>query len=91
MQKDRHENHAPEPRGNQQPRRNRHAVKKSVDHQPQQRRIARMRVRNFFVMRLLSKMKMRRDRMLEKVHQKISGKHEKENRIRELLTSAPAR
>ena len=63
------------------PRSNSHAVKKSMDHEPHQRRIARMRMRDLLVMRLLAKMKMRRNRMLEEVNQKIPGKNKEENRV----------
>ena len=69
-----------EPRGNEQARCNRHAVEKRVDHQAQQRGVTRMRVRNFFVMRLLAEMKMRRHRVLEKMHQQISRENEHEDR-----------
>ena len=67
------------------PRRNRHPVEKRVDHQSQQRRIARMRVRHLFVMRFFAKMKMRRNRMLEKMHQEISAR-ERRRKPRSVLS-----
>ena len=63
------------------PGRDRHAVEKRVDHQAEQRRIARVRVRHFFVMRFFAEMKMRRNRMLEEVHQEISREDEEENHV----------
>ena len=40
-----------------------------------------MRVRNFLVMRLFAKMKMRRNRVLEEVNQEISREDEEENEV----------
>ena len=63
------------------PGRNRHAVEKRVDHQAEQRRITRVRVRNLLVMRFFAKMKMRREGVLEKMHQEIAREDEHENRV----------
>ena len=73
---------AAEPRRNQQPRRDGHAVEKRVDHQAQQRRIARVRVGNLLVMRLFAKVKMRRQRCARRNARGNIRRGRKENRVR---------
>ena len=61
--------------------RDRDPVEKSVDHQAKQSCVARVRVRHLIVVSLFPKMKMRSHRMLEKMHQEISGQKKNEDGV----------
>jgi hypothetical protein len=50
-----------------------------VDHEAEKRGIASVRMRQFFVMRFLTEMEMRRDGVLEKVHEHVSGENKNED------------
>ena len=77
MQKDRDKNNPAQRRRNQKPRSNRNPIKKCVNQQPNYNRISLVRMHELLRMRLFSKMKMRRDGVLEKMHQQISSQNQK--------------
>src|SRR5277367_6069481 len=79
MQKDSYENHRPEPHGNEEPGGNRYSIEERVNRQPQQNGCSRVVMAHLFVMRLFPKVKMRRNRMLKKMHKKIAdqNKHQR--------------
>jgi hypothetical protein len=77
MQKNRDENDPAQRRRNQKPRSNRDPVKERVNQQPNQNRISLVRMDKLLGVRLFSKMKMRRDRVLEKMHQQIPAQDQK--------------
>src|ERR1700704_3188463 len=81
MQKDGHENYPAEPIRYQEARGDRHAIKKSVDHQPQQHGGTNMVTADCLVVRLFPKMKMRRDGVLERMNQKIANEDHQERAV----------
>ncbi len=77
MQKNRNKNNPSQRRRNQKPRSNRDPIKKCMNQQPNQNRISLVRMDKLLRVRLFSKMKVRRDRMLEKMHQQIPAQDQK--------------
>src|SRR5580704_5314301 len=70
-----HENHGSEPYRNQKSRGNGYAVKESVNGQSQQDGSSCVVMTDLLVMRLFPKMKMRRDGVLEQMHEKIAEQY----------------
>src|SRR5258707_11270103 len=73
MQKDSDEEQDAQPGGNKEAGRDRHAVKKSVNRKPEKNRALRMAVLHLLGVRFFAKMKVRRNRMFEKMNQEESN------------------
>ena len=73
MQKHREKHHRPQPCRNQESRRDRHAIKKRMNRHPHQHARLRVLVAHLLEMRLLTKMKMWRQRMFKQVHQEVAN------------------
>src|ERR1700687_5827967 len=77
MQKNRHEDDPAKRRGDEKSRGDRDAIEKRMNQQPDQNRIAFMRVDELVGMGLFSKVEMRGDGVLEKMDEQVSGEDEK--------------
>ena len=73
--------------GDEEPRRNRDAVKKGVNRKAQQNRVARMKAVNLFGVGFFTEMKMRRQGVLKKVDEEVADQH-KQQRV---FTAEPNR
>ena len=76
VQNNRQKNHAAQPAGNQKPGGNRHAVKKSVNGEPEQCGNSGVLRHKMLDVRFFSEMEMRRERVLKKMNDEISDQHE---------------
>ena len=76
VQHNRQENDPAQPAGNQKARGNRHAVKKRVNGQAQQRGNSGVVRHKMLHVRFFSEMKMRRERMFKKMNDEISDQHQ---------------
>src|SRR5882672_4642570 len=77
MQRYSQKNHAAQPAGNEKSGSNRHAVKKCVNREPEQRGDPCVTRHKFFDMRFFTEMEVRREVMLEKMNDEISHENEK--------------
>src|SRR5262249_60467512 len=79
MQKHGQEDHRAEPGGDQESGSDGHAVEEGMNGEAEQHGVARVRVADLFRMRLFTEMKVRREGVLEQVHQEKADQYKEQS------------
>src|SRR5215469_5825288 len=81
VQKDRDEDQPSQPVGNEKSRGDRNSVEEGMNHEPENDGVALMPMHKLIVVRLFPKVKVRRDRVLEKMNDQIAQQNQQPRRL----------